>query len=393
MIKRSEIQDIVEDYRPIIFKKFRPTKFRIAIFGSHSALELGMAAKAHGIPTVLIAQEGRDKLYKRNKHLYDEIITLKNFKNTLNPEVQRKLRKKKCVLVPNRSFSVYVGYEGIENDFMVPIYGNRYILRAEDRTDEMGQYYILEKSGVRIPKKFEKPENIDRLSIVKVQQAGNELERAFFFAKDYEDYKKEAEERLKKEIINEEDLKNARIEECVLGARFNANFHFYGLNDVFGDFDFVGTSDREQVNLQGFLNLPAKDQLKIVDVPVLNEEIGHKGKTVRESKQPLFYDAAEKLYYSEILKKEYPPGHIGPIGIQGAIQYSPEKLAENKKELEFVVFDLSPRIPGDPAIGPTSPEMRNLSLKYGRKIEDPLDLVVMELEYAAKNNRLAEIVT
>ncbi|UCG95286.1 MAG: DUF1297 domain-containing protein [archaeon] len=393
MIERKEIQDIVEDYRPRLFKRFRRTKFSIAIFGSHSALELGMAAKAHKIRTVLIAQKGRDKVYKRNKHLYDKIITLNNFKNILEPRIQKKLRKKRCILVPNRSFSVYVEYKGIENDFRVPIYGNRYLLRAEDRKDEKGQYHILEKSGVRIPKKFEKPEDIDRLSIVKVQQYGNEQERAFFFAKDYKDYKKEAGGRLKKKIITEEDLKNARIEEVVLGARFNANFHFYGLKDVFGDFDFMGTSDREQVNLQGFLNLPAKDQLKITDVPILNEEIGHKGKTVRESKQPFFYDAAEKLYYSEILKKEYPPGHIGPIGIQGAIRYNPEKLAENKKELEFVVFDLSLRIPGDPSMGPTSPEMRNLSLKYGRKIEDPLDLVVMELEYAAKNNRLAEIVT
>jgi len=380
MIERREIQEIADSYKP--------NRFHIAIFGSHSALELGMSARANGISTVLIAQKGREMVYKRNRHLYDEIILLDKFSDILNEDIQNRLRDLNSVLVPNRSFSVYVGYDGIENTFKVPIYGNRYLLRAEDRKDEKGQYYIMKKSGVRVPRKFGRPEDIDRLSIVKVQQAGNELERAFFYVRDYKNYKKQAEKYIKEGLIDEDGLKDARIEEYVLGPRFNANFHFYELGDVFGDFDFVGTSDREQVNLQGFLNLPARDQLKI-DVPVVNEEIAHKGKTIRESKQQLLYETAEKLYNSKILREEYPPGIVGPIGIQGGIQYSPE----DKKKLEFVVFDLSLRIPGDPAIGPTSPEMRNLSLKYGRRIEDPLDLVVMELQYAVENDRLGEVVT
>jgi 5-formaminoimidazole-4-carboxamide-1-(beta)-D-ribofuranosyl 5'-monophosphate synthetase len=70
--------------------------------------------------------------------------------------------------------------------------------------------------------------------------------------------------------------------------------------------------------------------------------------------------------------------------------------------LEFVIFDVSPRIPGDPAIGPTSPEMRNLSLKFqkllkskyeGRQINDPLDLVVIDILEALKLGRLNEVVT
>jgi 5-formaminoimidazole-4-carboxamide-1-(beta)-D-ribofuranosyl 5'-monophosphate synthetase len=77
------------------------------------------------------------------------------------------------------------------------------------------------------------------------------------------------------------------------------------------------------------------------------------------------------------------------FGLQGAVAYSPH----DPKALEFVVFDLSPRIPGDPAIGPTSPEMRNLSLKYKKRIEDPLDLTIMEIQRATSLNRLQEVVT
>jgi 5-formaminoimidazole-4-carboxamide-1-(beta)-D-ribofuranosyl 5'-monophosphate synthetase len=50
-------------------------------------------------------------------------------------------------------------------------------------------------------------------------------------------------------------------------------------------------------------------------------------------------------------------------------------------------------VPGDPGIGPTSPEMRNLSLRYGIEIEDPLDLTMMEIKKALTEDRLSEIVT
>jgi 5-formaminoimidazole-4-carboxamide-1-(beta)-D-ribofuranosyl 5'-monophosphate synthetase len=288
------------------------------------------------------------------------------------------------ILIPNRSFAVYVGYDGIENEFKVPIYGNRFMLRAEERSYEKGQYYLMKKAGIRVPEEFSSPDEIDRLVVVKVQQAMNPIERAFFYASSPEDYYEQAEKLLKEGVINEEGLKKARIEEYVLGARFNANFHCYALKDVLGDFDFVGFSDRRQVNLQGFLNLPAKDQLKI-DVAVKNEEIGHYGITMRESKQDLAYDSAEK--FVRVCEKEYPPGMIGMFGLQGAIAYSPEE------KLEYVVFDVSPRVPGDPAIGPTSPEMRNLSIKHGVSIEDPLDLTMMEIKKAVEQKRLGEIVT
>jgi hypothetical protein len=56
-------------------------------------------------------------------------------------------------------------------------------------------------------------------------------------------------------------------------------------------------------------------------------------------------------------------------------------------------------------MGPTSPEMRSLTVKHlhilkdlrapyaSRRIESPLDLSMMEIEIAARFNRLEEIVT
>ncbi|MCG3218900.1 MAG: 5-formaminoimidazole-4-carboxamide-1-(beta)-D-ribofuranosyl 5'-monophosphate synthetase, partial [Candidatus Heimdallarchaeota archaeon] len=56
---------------------------------------------------------------------------------------------------------------------------------------------------------------------------------------------------------------------------------------------------------------------------------------------------------------------------------------------------ISPRIPGAPVLGPTSPEMRRLSLKYQnhQKIESPIDLCMMEIQEAITSKRLEEITT
>ena len=378
-LSRERIQEIVSSYDT--------DHITIGIFGSHSALELGMSAQVMGTQTVVVVQKGRDALYRcDHAHLFNHIIVVDKFQDILRPGVQNELRSLNTIFVPNRSFSVYVGYPGIENSLQLPLYGNRFMLRCEDRHDEKGQYYLLQKAGIRVPREFTSPKEIDRLAIVKVQRADNPLERAFFYPSSTEDYFNQAQQYKEKGLISDEGLSQARIEEYVLGARFNANFHHYALPDIFGPLDFVGLSDRRQINLQGFLNLPAREQLQI-NVPITNEEIGHYGLTIRESKQPLLWSAAKK--FVNVAGTEYPPGVIGMFGLQGAVAYNPQ----DAKELEFVVFDLGPRIPGDPAIGPTSPEMRNLSLKHGKRIEDPLDLTILEIQHAATMDRLQEVVT
>jgi 5-formaminoimidazole-4-carboxamide-1-(beta)-D-ribofuranosyl 5'-monophosphate synthetase len=376
MKRREEVVKVVESYDK------KPT---IGIFGSHSGQEIGMSAKEAKLQTVVIVEEGRDEFYtKYNRHLFDKIIKLSSFKDILHKEIQEQLIELRTIFIPNRSFATYVGYDGIETRFTVPIYGNRFLLRAEERKYEKGQYYLLEKAGILTPKEFKSPEEIDRLVVVKVQQTRNPLERSYFYPSSPEEYHEEAEKLLKAGEITEEGLRKARIEEYILGARFNADFQFYALKDIFGNFDFVGFSDRRQVNLQGFLNLPAKEQLRI-KIPVKNEEIGGIGITMRESKKILVLKIAEKLM--KVCAEEYPPGMIGMNGIQGAIAYSPEE------KLVFYCYDCSFRVPGDPIIGPTSPEMRNLSIKYGFEIKDPLDLSMMEIKRAFRDNRPAEIIT
>lgn len=387
-MKRDEIQKIASSYDA--------GSVTIGVLGSHSAEEVGVAAKSFGLPTVVVCQRGRDSLYTRhNKHLYDEVIVLEKFSDIADDETQERLRELNTVFIPNRSFSVYAGYDRIEEDFRVPLYGNRDILRAEERTEERSQYWLLEEAGIRFPRKFDSPEDIDRLAIVKVQQKHKPIERAFFFPSSPEEYRKKAEELIEKDIIAEEDLRRARIEEYILGQKFNANFQGWGLESL-GDFDLVGFDDRKQTNLHGILGVPARDQL-MLDVPVKNEEIGHYGLTMRESKKPLVYDAAER--FRRVCEREYPPGMIGLFALQGAVGYDSED-PEGKK-LSFYVFDVSPRIPGCPCVGPTSPEMRRLSLKFKsflrefnlQEVSTPMDLPMLEIRWAAAKGELDKVVT
>ncbi|MEE9474724.1 MAG: DUF1246 domain-containing protein, partial [Candidatus Hydrothermarchaeaceae archaeon] len=91
MIKKDEISDIVESYQEIT----------IGIFGSHSAKDLGMAAKACGFSTAIVVEEGRDTFYTvRNRHLYDTVIRVKTFKDMLREDVQDRLRELNTIFIP-----------------------------------------------------------------------------------------------------------------------------------------------------------------------------------------------------------------------------------------------------------------------------------------------------
>jgi 5-formaminoimidazole-4-carboxamide-1-(beta)-D-ribofuranosyl 5'-monophosphate synthetase len=339
----------------------------IGMIGSHSAEEIAVSAKTHGFKTLVFCQKGREKFYQHyNRHLYDHILVLNNFKDIINEENQQKLLDLDTIIVPNRSLSVYVGYDALENDLKIPMYGNRSLLRIEDRNFEKNQYWLMKETGMRLPRQYSH-ENIPGLAIVKVQQKNKPLERAFFYVTSPDDLQQQADHLIKADIIDEEEFKHCIIEEFVLGARFNANFQAYALSS-FDRFDFVGFDDRIQTNIGGILNLPAREQLKI-NIPIKNEEVGHKGVTMRESKKILVYNAAEQ--FLDAVEKYFPPKMIGLFALQGALN----------EQSEFVIFDISPRVPGGPILGPTSPEMRRLTLKYPNfsSIESPLDLCMMEI--------------
>ncbi len=364
MISQDDAAEIIGEYGGNI---------SIGVLGSHSALEVAYGAKQEGFQTVVVCQRGREKTYtKHYTNLFDEALVLPKFADIVDEENQEKLRELNTVFVPNRSFSVYVGYDNIERRFKVPIMGNRFMLRCEERDAPKNQYYLLKKAGIKTPRIYDSPSKIDGLAIVKVMERGG-VERAFFYASSSEEFSRRSKEKIKEGMIAEVDLKKAVIEEYVMGAKFNANFFWSPLT---GEVELLGFDRRIQTNLDGVLGLPASSQLE-ADVEVRNIEIGHYGATLRESQIEKIFEAGER--FAEVAKKEYPPGMIGLFALQGAID----------EELEFRVFDVSPRIPGCPCVEPTSPYMK---YKYMKEI-GPGRRVAIEIRKAETKGVLAGIVT
>jgi 5-formaminoimidazole-4-carboxamide-1-(beta)-D-ribofuranosyl 5'-monophosphate synthetase len=365
-MNRKQIHEILSAYDP--------QEVKIGVLGSHSALEMGHGAKQEGFEVVVVCQKGREKTYiKYYRNLFDHVLLLDKFSDLIKEENQAKLRKLNTIFVPNRSFSVYIGYDNIEQKFKVPLLGNRFMLRSEERNVPNNQYDLIVKARLNLPKIFSSPEEIDRLAIIKVPEKTRSIERAFFYASSLEEFKERSEERIRKGIIDRADLKESIIEEYVVGAKFNANYFWSPITD---EIDLLGFDRRIQTNLDGVLDLPADEQLE-AKLPTQNVEIGHMGATMRESQIEKILDAGEK--FVETCKKEYPPGIIGLFALQGAMN----------KNLEFYIFDVSPRIPGCPCVEPTSPYMK---YKYGVAV-GPGRRVAMEIRKAVAEKKLELIVT
>ncbi len=357
-----------------VIEKYNTKEIRIGVLGSHSALEIASGAKQEGYETVVVCQKGRDKTYtKYYKNVFDHVLLIDKFSEITNEANVKKLVDLNTIFVPNRSFSVYAGYEAIENQFAVPLMGNRSMLRTEERNTPRNQLYLLQKAGIATPKTFKSPSEIDRLAIVKVPEKERAIERAFFYASSPEEYEKTAQKRIKQGIITAEALEGSVIEEYVIGAKFNANLFWSPLTN---EIDLLGFDRRIQTDLDGILDLPAQEQLEL-NIPTQNIEIGHMGATMRESQIEKIFDAAEK--FVDTCKREYPPGMLGLFALQGAVT----------KDLEFYVFDVSPRVPGCPCVEPTSPYMK---YKYGMEV-GPGRRVAMEVKRSVKEGRLAEVVT
>jgi len=355
---------------------------RISTLGSHSALDVCEGAKKEGFGTLVVAQKGRErtyaKSYKTRKQggrevgVVDDVLVLGKFKEI----VQRQKELEGSVFVPNRSFAVYVGYDAIEKEFNVPVFGNKYLLRAEERDAEKNQYDLMEKAGIRMPEKFSSPEKIDRLCIVKVSEASRNYERAFFLARSPEEYRERAEGMLKQGKINEEDLKKATIEEYVVGAHFNFNFFYSPLYD---ELELLGIDTRRQTNIDGYLRMPADAQLELLKMAQPSTiEVGHIACTLRESLLEQAIDLGER--FVQAVQKEYKDGITGPFALQGAI-------VEDKGE-KFICFDISLRMPGSPGtrFTPYSEYHFRESISFGRRI-------AIEVKEAEKQGKIEEITT
>lgn len=373
-----------------LLKNYDLNNLTIGVLGGHSALEVCEGAKQYGFKTLVVCQKGREKTYKNyyktrgEKGCVDEVIVLPKFADIVKPDVQKKLRAMNTIFIHNRYFWVYCDFKEIEKNFNVPIYGTRELLKLEERDVPKNQYWLLEKAGIRTPKIMEqksylKDKSMDgKAVIVKVNEAIRTYERAFFVVTSRAQYTEKSEEMIAKKIITREALAKAVAEEFIVGAQVNCNFFYSPLT---GELELMGTDMRRQTSLDGFLRLDAKVQAELMEAgykPSMVEN-GHVAVTVKESLLEKIFEMGEK--FVKTTQEHAAPGIIGPFALQGAV------AAENGKE-EFVIFDVSMRIPGSPGtrFTPYASYLWGHEMSYGHRI-------ALEINEAAAEGRLNEILT
>ena len=352
-------------------KGYQQDKLTIAVLGSHSALEVCRGAKDEGFPTLVICQKGRERTYAEHfrtrgsgregneEGVVDDVIVLEKFVDILKPAVQQQLRKRSAVFVPHRSFVVYLhDYDAIER-FSVPMLGSRSLLRYEERELQLG---LLKQAKIRTPKTF-KPSEIDRPVIVKLQEG---IERGFFVCSSPKEYSAAM-----KGKVRAGGAKNAKplIEEFVAGPPVNLNYFYSPLKKRV---ELLGTDTRRQTNLDGLYRIPFSH-----GIPATFEEAGHISVTVLESMLESAFSMGER--FVEASRKEKAPGIIGPFALQGAITSFPK---------EFVIFDVSLRMPGSPGTQytPYTQYLHGKGVSAGRRL-------AMELRSAVEQGRLPEVLT
>ena len=335
MIERSRIWEILEDY------DF--DKIKVAAVASHSALDTFDGAKEEGFATIAICQRGRERTYAeyfrsvefmgRKSGFVDEAWVFDKFKEVLKEENQERLRRENVIFIPNRSFTSYCSMDEIEDDFHVPMFGSRNMLRMEERGEKRDYYWLLEKEGLPFPEKIESPDDIDELCIVKLHHAVKKLERGFFTCSSPQEYYEKSEELMKQGVITEEDLKNARIERYIIGPVFNLDFFYSPLLDRI---ELLGIDWRFETSLDGHVRLPADQQLSLPLKQKIPEYTvcGHNTATLRESLLEKAFSLAEK--FVEASRKHYDYGIIGPFCLQTCVD----------KDLNFYIYDVAPRIGG-----------------------------------------------
>ncbi|MDR2866406.1 MAG: formate--phosphoribosylaminoimidazolecarboxamide ligase family protein [Methanomassiliicoccaceae archaeon] len=374
-------------------RKYDLKKAKIGVVASHSALDTCDGAVSEGFRTVAVSQKGRDSTFSKYfrsqrdakgsliRGVVDEPMILDKFDHILKPENQNLLMKNNVLFVPNRSFVSYCGIDAVENDFQVPVVGSRNLLRSEERGDERDYYWILEKAGLPFPKKVDRPEDINGLTIIKVHHKVKKLERGFFTAQSYDQFLEKSHNLIEQGVIEPDFIKQARMEQYIIGPVFNLDFFYSPLEEKGERIELLGIDWRFESSLDGYARLPAKQQIELEMDGILPEYTvcGHNSATLRESLLDNAFELAEK--YVKAAEKYYSPGIIGPFCLQTCVD----------KDLKFFIYDVAPRIGGGTnvhmAVGhPYGNALWRREMSTGRRL-------AMEVRKAVEQERVEEIVT
>jgi len=332
--------------------------YKIATIGSHSALQILKGAKEEGFTTIAICLKGREKPYKLFK-VADKIITIKDYNGFY--DIQEQLIREKAIIIPHASFITYLGADKVEK-FKVPYFGNKKILEWE--SDRSKERIWLTKAGLKLPKIFRKPEDIDRPVIVKFHGAGGG--KGYFLAKNIKDFKRKIKMHPDKEYV---------IQEYILGVHMYA--HYFN-SPLTGETEIMGFDKRYESNVDSLGRISARDQIAL---PKENVDpsyviVGNIPIVVRESLLSRYIEMGENVIKES--KRISPPGLFGPFCLETVI--TPDE--------EIYCFEISARI-----VAGTNPYIHGSPYTWLR-YNEPMSTgrrIAREIKLAIQQNKLNKV--
>ena len=361
MINREEISKILSEYDL--------NNLSIGTLGSHSALNIFKGAQEEGFKTVCICKESDTILYKRFP-LADELIVVKDFVEVLNENIQEELRQLNTILVPHGSFTAYLSIEQMANNLYVPMFGNRELLNWEASREKQKEW--LSKAKLKLPKTFEKPEEISGLAIAKLP--GAKGGKGYFLSNSPGSFFKKVEEMVSRGLLSRKDVSKIHLQEYVIGVNVYPHYFSSIMN---ADVEFLGVDKRYESAVDAIGRIPASEQLETVTSPTYTI-VGNIPITLRESLLPELIRIGDNVV--ETSKEIALPGIIGPFCLETVIT----------DNLEIYVFEISARIVAGTNVGiGASPYAY---LKYGDNMYMGRR-IALEIRRAWKGKKLPDIVT
>ena len=281
----------------------------VATICSHSALQIFHGARLEGLSTVGICTPSRKELYNSfPRAAPDEIIEVQEFEEILREENQARLRDLNAVVVPHGSFVEYVGAKQLMESFSVPVFGNKYTLEWESDRSKESQW--LEKADISVPRKYDSPEEIDGLAIVKF--SGARGGRGFFLAESREEFERKMPPETEAEYT---------IQEWINGTRYYPHYYYSPRTD---ELQILSIDRRDESTIDEYYRGNRGKKSFVV--------VGNKPLAVRESLLPQLYRMGKSLIESS--QEMFPPGLFGPFCLETVCT----------DQLEFVTFEVSARI-------------------------------------------------
>lgn len=330
--------------------------YKIATLGSHSALQILKGAKDEGFETICICMKGRRKPYESYK-VADKIIEIENFDEFFG--LQEELMKQNSILIPHGSFVTYIGPEKMK-ELEIMHYGTKGILEFE--SDRVKEREWLLDAGCKMPRMFDKPEDIDAPAIVKFH--GAQGGKGYFVANSTEDFY----EGIKDYPGDEKYV----LQEYIVGVPMYTHFFYSPLTD---ELEIMSFDKRYESNADSIGRISAQDQLD-AKLRTSYTITGNIPLVIRESMLPQVFEMGENVVKAS--RKLVGKGLYGPFCLEAIID----------PNLNFYVFEISARI-----VAGTNPFVNGSPYTWLR-YNEPMSTgrrVARELKHAIEQDRLDEV--